>query len=466
MNELTTEIASMTKENEEMALEENRMGLLKKKAESLAKELAAGNLQLAIHNEFLDRQRIGDTVDDVREDLEATKSENEELAASLESGYEEQKKLEAVIGQHEKRKEESQSAWQHVLTRFSYQENSELAGIEQEAAALSRSIQSLESEIAKLGVKRQHLEASLSSGPDSFLKKEIVQSVMRLRSLEKQRDELSDSSCSSDEKGRLLAQIKRDNKEVAAMETRVSEVSAEIDEMKAELEAYEDTDAMEKYRELKRKEQEMDSFLSEFDQTKRDEVIRIREMGADVNGLLEKITRMVAHIDGLKQSAPTSSGKGSSSNGLERLMDDKRRLELDLRKIGQLEVKIQDEIMNLGNKIKRLEAEIDKYSDMDGLQKEMEGKSASLTSERDQLKDRTKELRGTVADLEESLSVLRKDLEQNGLFVKTKQLESRLTSVLSTNERLATAISEIDYSFMRERVLDQALRYNQKLQGF
>ena len=461
MNELTAEIAVMSRENEEMALEENRMGLLKKKAESLAKELAAGNLSLSIHNEFLDRQRIGDTLDDVKEDMEATKTENEDLAASLETGYEEQKKLEALLSSYEKRKEESRTAWNHVLARFSVQENSELEKIEGEAAELSRSMQALESEVSKLGEKRQQLEASAGSGPDSFLKKEIVQSMERLRSLEKQRDGLTDGASNSDERGLLLAQIKRDNKEVAAMETRVAEVSAEIEETKAELEAYEDTEATEKYRELRKKEQAMDAFLSEFDQTKRDEVNKIREMGSEVSSVLDRITRMITHIDGLKQAEPT--GRGS---GLDRLMDDKRRLELDLSKIGQLEVKIQAELESLASKIKRLESDVAKYSDIDELEKEMDRKSESLKSERDELKERTMELRGTVADLDESLSGLRKSLEKNALFAKTKGLESRLTAVLSTNERIRSAISEIDDSFLKQRVLDQAKRHNQRLQGF
>lgn len=439
------------------------MGLLKKKAESLAKELAAGNLQLAIHNEFIDRQRIGDTIDDVKEDLEATRAENEDLTASLDAGFQEQKKLEALVSLQEKRKEESQRSWNHVLARFGSQENSELATIELEASDLSRKAEVLEAEIAKLSEKRQQLEGSAATGPDSFLKKEMVQSMERLRSLEKQRDDLTDGSSSSDEKGRLLAQIKRDNKEVAAMETRVAEVSAEMEERKAELDAYEDTEATEKYRELKKKEQAMDAFLSEYDVAKRDEVNKIRELGAEVSGILDRITRMILHIDGLKQA--TSNGRGSGS-GVDRLLDEKRRLELDASKIGQLETKIKSELESLGIKIKRLESEMEKYSDIDGLEKEVERKSESLKSERDELKERTMGLRATVANLDESLSGLRKGLEKNALFAKTKALETRLTAVLSTNERIRSAISEIDDSFLKERVLDQAKRYNQKLQGF
>lgn len=174
---------------------------------------------------------------------------------------------------------------------------------------------------------------------------------------------------------------------------------------------------------------------------------------------------MVAHVDGLKQAASSGSER-SAVSGLDRLMDEKRRLELDLSKIEQLEVKIKSELETLGNKIKRLETDMTKYSDIDGLQKEMERKSESLKSERDQLKERTMDLRGKVANLDESLSGLRKSLEKNASFVKTKELESRLTAVLSSNERIRSAISEIDDSFLKQRVLEQAKRHNQKLQGF
>ena len=76
------------------------------------------------------------------------------------------------------------------------------------------------------------------------------------------------------------------------------------------------------------------------------------------------------------------------------------------------------------------------------------------------------ELKQSVQALDERLSGLRATLDQNPLFLKTKALESKLTRILSSNEQLSSAIADIDDSFLRERVLAQAKRYNQRLQGF
>lgn len=463
INELTAEITTISRENEEMALEENRMGLLKKKAETLAKELAANNSQLSVYSEFMDRQRVGDTIDDMKEDVEAMKMENEELASSLESGFEDQKRLEGLISGMQKRMDDAQAAWNRVLVQFDGQQNKELEILERESADLMRDVRSLESEMESLQVKKQQAESRVGMGADSFLRKEILQSIDRLRNLEKQRDDLTDTMDASDEKGRLLGQIKRDNREIASMESRVAELESEVEDVRTELDAYEDTEGAEKYRELKKKEQVMDSFLREFEQTKEQEVSRIRETGSHVNDSLDRITSMICHIDGLKAA---SAARGTTGSGIERLMDEKRRLELDVSKIAQLENKIKSEQESLTKKIKSLEADVEKYSDIDGLQKEMEGKSASLESERSELRERTKDVKRRIEREEESVTSLRQSLQKNPLFVKTKSLESRLTSVLSTNERINSAISDIDDSFLKKRVLDQMRMYNQRLQGF
>lgn len=463
INELTTEVASISRENEEMALEENRMGLMKKKAESLAKELAAANLQLSVYTEFMDRQRVGDSISDVKEDVDSTKMDNEELSSSLETRFKEQKRLEAVISGLQKRMDDARAAWNQVVLNLDGQQNQQLQQLEAEAAALNKSMKGLELEMENLRTKRQQVESSVGSGADSFLKKEILQSVDRLRNLEKQRDDLTDASDVSDEKGQLLAQIKRDNREIASMEARVAEVNSELQETKTELEAYEDTEGTEKYRELKKKEQVMDAFLREFEQTKEQEVSRIRDIGSSVNDSLDRVTRMISHIDGLKAA---SAARGSSGSGMERLMDDKRRLELDVSKIAQLELKIRSEQESLTKKIKTLESDLAKYSDIESLEKEMEGKSVSLESERDELSERTKDTKRRIEGEEESVTSMRQSLEKNALYTKTKGLESRLTAVLSTNERIKSAISDIDDSFLKKRVLDESKRYNQRLQGF
>lgn len=66
-----------------MAKEEARIGVYRQKAETLAKELSEMNLDLLTFNEYLDRVRIGDEVNGVKEDALEIRHENEALIANV-----------------------------------------------------------------------------------------------------------------------------------------------------------------------------------------------------------------------------------------------------------------------------------------------------------------------------------------------------------------------------------------------
>lgn len=66
-----------------MAKEEARIGVYRQKAETLAKELNDLNLDLLTYNEFLDRIRIGDDIEGIREDTIEVKHTNETFIANV-----------------------------------------------------------------------------------------------------------------------------------------------------------------------------------------------------------------------------------------------------------------------------------------------------------------------------------------------------------------------------------------------
>ena len=83
LNEISNEKNLLLKECDIMAKEEARIGVYRQKAEDLAKELNDANHHLFTYNEFIDRIRIGDDVEDIKKDTFEIKHDNEALIANV-----------------------------------------------------------------------------------------------------------------------------------------------------------------------------------------------------------------------------------------------------------------------------------------------------------------------------------------------------------------------------------------------
>lgn len=359
--------------------------------------------------------------------------------------------------------EQLRENWQNVRRQFTGEQFAVLSELESQNRDLTITCEQLESNIQSWMQKKQQLEIIPgNSGSDAFLRKEILQALERLRDLEKQRDDILDESATGDERGRLLAQVKRDNKEISAIEAKLNTYNAELNNAKAELEAYEDTEATEKYRELKQKELVMDEFLNKFQAEKDEENQKILDYASAISALLAKMNRIIAHIDGLKLSDVDSDAR----DGMNGLLDDKRKLELDLNKIEQLEGKINTELDSLRNKIKLYEKDIATYSDISKLKRDIEDKTDKLRDERDKYKEQIGEFKKSSKELKEKIDSLKESLETNEVYRNIKGLESKLSEVLAQNEKIEALVSANDNTHLKRSVMEAVMKYNQKLQGY
>ncbi|KAI1301164.1 Intraflagellar transport protein 74 -like protein [Halotydeus destructor] len=459
MAELTSEINSLTKEHDALARDESRMGVYQKKAESLAKELTGMTSELTVLNEYKDRLRSGENGDDLKEEIGELKADNDELSSKLETMYEEKKRAEDLVKVREQEIESIKADWDNVRRQFSPEEMAEYTELERQNQELAAKCDAIEAKINKLSQKKSELENVQRSGNDAFLRKEILQSLERLQQLEKQRDDLVGES-NTDERSVLLAQVKRDNKEIVNYETRLADILKESEEVKSELDAYDDTDAAEKCRELKQKESQMDSFLNEFDGAKKEEEQKMVDFGANIDQLSQTLARVIAHIDALEAS------DDGRREGTEGLMDEKRKLELDLNKIEQLEAKINNELDSLRSKIRTLETDIETYSDIPKLKRDIDEKSEKLREDKEHFKEKISDLKKVNKELRDRLDITRGKLDNNEIYTSIKNMEAKLTEVLMTNTKIKSEISVDDTAHLKKLVLDDVKKYNQKLQGY
>jgi len=125
INELTMEIARLSKESERMAKEESGLSVWQRKAESLARELKNGTKELSIYNEYWDRVRVGETDQDLIDDFQSLKADNVQLCTKLEKIYEEKKRKEEMIKDCENEIQLIENNLRSVKKKFSQEEREE-----------------------------------------------------------------------------------------------------------------------------------------------------------------------------------------------------------------------------------------------------------------------------------------------------------------------------------------------------
>ena len=469
INELSAEIATLSKECESMTNEEARIGVYHRKAETLAKELADLTNELGIYNEFNDRLRLKEDENEIKEDIKTLKAQNDEYMEKLEISYEKKKKREELIANYENELKQIQNNWINLKRQFTPEDNKTFESLEKTNEKLRLQCEQLESEISVWREKRNKIE--VNSNSDSLIRREILQSVARLRDLEKQKNHLvNENSNTGDERGRLLAQVKRDNNEIAAMETRMGILKDLIQEITSELQSYEDVGAALKFKELKKKEESIDKFLTEFPDQKNEDIQRIESTGEEINDLTGRLSRCLNHIDNLtgnvKERDSSENRPLSGKESVESLKDERRKLELDLNKIEQLESKVNSEMDTLKTKIDNFEKDIERYSDIPKLKAEIEEKLANREADKQRLAQMSEELGKSCQELKSQMTAVKTSIDNNDINKKIRSLETKLQDILSTNESIKSSINIGVYANIRSQVLDDIKKYNQKLLGY
>ena len=148
-----------------------------------------------------------------------------------------------------------------------------------------------------------------------------------------------------------------------------------------------------KYRDLKKREENMDSFMATFEENKREELDRCREL----QGKIEELTTSMGlalesvGVDNLPSRSDFATMKEDlsfrenelekSKMTLEGLSSEQTQLKVNLEKIEALEEKIRTEMETLKSKLSHLDEELRLVSDLDRLRADAAEKRRLLEAE-------------------------------------------------------------------------------------
>lgn len=234
-----------------------------------------------------------------------------------------------------------------------------------------------------------------------------------------------------------------------------------------------------KYKELKKRDETMDSFLDSFDETKATEVEKNRQTQAIIVALLEHSSRNMNRMrqissvtaSELKSMQEDLSFKETemhkSQNTAKGLSSENHRLTLDLQKVEQLESKINTELTSLKDRIETMTQELETYSNLDNLKLAGEDKKKRLQEDRVSLAQRRDGFHKVMQKMNEVYEALKTQLQENETHAQLTNLERKWQHHEQNNfvmkEFIASKGMESDYRPVVKTVSRQLAEYNKIL---
>ncbi|XP_064833311.1 intraflagellar transport protein 74 homolog [Oncorhynchus masou masou] len=438
INELTTETSKLQKEIDTFNQENSVYLSYEKRAEGLAGELKDLQGQLADYNMLVDKLNTNTEMEEVINDFNMLKAQNDREAQSMDVIFTERREKEEMIRAVEEEMEREKQAADDIIKKMSPEKQDQYAAMKASNDELLQELDGRQEELDTLITRKETFEA-----------------------------------------------VKEDNQETASMERQLTEmrekmslINEEIRQLDNNMEEHQG-ERNQKYKELKKRDETMDSFLDSFDETKAAEVEKNRQTQAIIVALLEHSSRNMNRMrqissvtaSELKSMQEDLSFKETemhkSQNTAKGLSSENHRLTLDLQKVEQLESKINTELTSLKDRIETMTQELETYSNLDNLKAAGEDKKKRLQEDRVSLAQRRHGFHKVMQKMNEVYEALKTQLQDNETHAQLTNLERKWQHHEQNNfvmkEFIASKGMESDYRPVVKTVSRQLAEYNKIL---
>ncbi|NXF26311.1 IFT74 protein, partial [Rhodinocichla rosea] len=492
INELTTEINKLQEEVEMYKQEKSVYLSYEKRAEALAGEIKDFQGQLADYNMVVDILNTSTDMAEVIRDYNMLKVQNDRDTQNIDKIFTERQATEKLIQAVEEDIEREKVVADDIMKDMSQENQAKYLEIKAANEKLSQELVVQQQELDALNVKEESLRAEIAH---SAVKQEAVQLYEKLHELKEHRDRMiaEDKNMESpqEERERLLKQarkccyVKDDSQKIASMERQLAEVKEKIDYFKKVIQRL-DTDLENhrgeenwKYKELKKREENMDNFLATFEDVKNQELERKAQIETNIVALLEHSSRNLNHMKQISSVTNQelkimqedltfkSNEMQKSQSTAKNLITESQKLQLDLQKMELLEGKMVGELASLKDKIEQTKAELEVYNNLPALKASGEEKKKKLEDDKEKLTKRSHAFKKIMEHLNTEYETLKKELQENETHSQLTNLERKWQHHEQNNfmmkEFIATKSQESDYQAIMKNSRKLVKEYNKAL---
>ncbi|XP_053198188.1 intraflagellar transport protein 74 homolog [Scomber japonicus] len=489
INELTTETSKLHKEIDNYNQENSVYLSYEKRAEGLAAEIRDLQGQLADYNMLVDKLNTNTDMDEMINDYNSLKAQNDSEAESIDSIFTERREREEAIRAIEEEIRRERRVADEVVQAMPTAKQEKYFTMTTTNEELLQELTVLQEELDILTTRKEDYEAELSH---SQIKQEVVRLHDTLSVLEAKRDTMEAEHKSlgspSEEREKLLKQVKEDNQEIASMERQLTEIKERTTQITEDIRQMEQDseeaqgESQQKFKELKRKEDEVDRYFESFDEMKAQEQEKLTQSQEDIVSLLEHCSRNMLRLrqvdtvtaSELRNMQEVLVSKETevvhSENTARGLTTESQRLQHDLEKVQQLQGKISGELSTLKEHVSNMESELHTYRDLDTLRREAEDKKTRLQEDRVSLTRRRDSFRQLLEEMNQKHEALKTKLQENETHAQLVNLERKWQHLEQNNfvmkEFIASKSQESDFASVAKNVSQQVAEYNKILIDF
>uniref|UniRef100_A0A3P9IYS1 Intraflagellar transport 74 n=1 Tax=Oryzias latipes TaxID=8090 RepID=A0A3P9IYS1_ORYLA len=483
INELTTETSKLHKEIDNYNQENSVYLCYEKRAEDLAAEIKDLQGQLADHNMLVDKLNTNTEMEEIISDYSILKAQNDSEAQSIDNIFTERREREEQIKAIEEEIKKERLIADRVVQSMP-------AAKQEKYFSMAATNEQLLQELTVLQEKQDNLLTRVEDYEEELSHSQIKQEVVRLHKMlsvmETKRDAMEveqKSMCSpKEEREKLFQQVKEDNQEIASMERQLAEIRERTRQTVEEIQHLEQNseavqgECQQKFKELKRKEEEIDQFIESFDEAKAEELQKQRQTQESIILLLEHCSRntlRLRQVDAvtageLKNMQEVLVSKETdvvqSESTARGLTAESRRLQQDLEKVQQLDGKITSELSGLQEQVSSMESELHTYRDLDALKLTGEDRKKKLLEERALLSQRRDSFTQLLEEINSKYKDLKTKLQENETHTQLANLEKKWQHLEKNNfvmkEFIASKTRESDFAPVAKNVSQQLADYN------
>ncbi|KAM6900489.1 intraflagellar transport protein 74 homolog [Xenentodon cancila] len=487
-NELITEISKLHKDIDNYNQENSVYLSYEKRAESLAAEIKDLQGQLADYNMLVDKLNTNTEIDEMINDYNMLKAHNDSEAESIDSIFTERRGRQEAIKALENEIRKERCVVDEVVKGMPATKRDKYFSMTSANEELLQELAVLQEELDILVTKKEDYEAELSY---SQIKQEVVRLHETLSALEVKREAMEAEHKSlgspSEEREKLFKQVKEDNQEIASMERQLTEIRNSTSQITDNRHLEEDSEAAQgntgechqKYKELRKKEDEICKFLESFEELKVKELEKLTQTQENIVSLLEHCSRNMlwlnqmatvtaSELRNMQEVLVSKETEVIQSESTARgLTTESQRLQQDLEKVQQLEGKITDELSTLKEQVSTMESELHTYRDLDALRRTAEEKKKRLIEDQVSLTECQQSFGQLLEEMNKKYEVLKSKLQENETHAQLANLERKWQHLEQNNfvmkEFIASKSQESDYASVAKNISHQVAEYNNSL---
>lgn len=486
VNELSTESSKLQKDIDTFNQENSVYLSYEKRAEGLAGEIKDFQGQLADYNMLVDKLNTNTEMDEVVNDIIMLKAQNDREAEGMDVIFTERRQKEDMIRAVENNIVQEKQAAEDIIQKMSTDKQTKYAEMKATNEELLQELDARQEELDALISRKETFETDLLH---SQVKQEAVMLHEKLLELENRREAMlaEDRTMGSpqEERERLFKQVKENNQEIASMERqltdvreKISHLSEEMRQLNADMEDHQG-ERTQKYRELQKREEEIDLYVNTFEENTSLELQHIRDAQSSIVALLEHSSRNINRLQQL--SAVTAQELKSMQDDLsfketemhksqstaKGLSSESERLQQDLLKVEQLEGKVTTELQSLTDQLKLMSHELNTYRDLDALKAAGEDRKKRLQDDRVVLIQMKETFKKKIKSMDEEFECFRSQLQEHETHVELINMERKWQHYEQNNyvmkDFIASKAIESDYRPVVKNINKQLAEYNKIL---